>query len=516
MLKIFGKIYFIIRDNYRRLKVDFSVYRGKIKLLRIVGALLAGVAAAGFVGGVLNLLIRLEVIPLDKIYGFVIGFGAGALVFISAYALLRMPSKKLARKLDNDFSLSERVQTTLEYDGREEAIYELQREDTKRVLADIDPKKLGLRGFSIYILCAVLGASMLICSFFFKKPDPIEEKPVDPPFALTEIQEAALVELIEYVNASGMDTPYRDDVASALSLLLSELKAADVMSERDSSLASALQKIYKSTDDSSFTLELAEELYGRDNESMKALAKALNYYSYTAGEEWESFADELALMRIAFIHPDVLSGSPDFEKMSEQTKALIASAASEAAVAMTRSGIPSGDPLAVILSTLFEKDASSFAALASSDLGYEALQESLDLAFASIDTELFDELLNNKTNTDTGEYAMKRLAAIFSYPCPSFERPRLRDQSAGGAAGGSDSESGGGQGAIGSGTVFGSSDLVLDPNTDEYVEYGTIISRYYEIVFGKLESDAYTEEEKAAMEKYFDILYGTAKDEKGA
>ena len=61
---------------------------------------------------------------------------------------------------------------------------------------------------------------------------------------------------------------------------------------------------------------------------------------------------------------------------------------------------------------------------------------------------------------------------------------------------------------IGSGAVYGSDDLLLDPITNTYVEYGTILDKYYALMFGKVEEGNYTEQEKEAMEKYFAILYG--------
>lgn len=492
--------------------MDFSVYRSKIRLLRSIGALLTAVAASGVTFGVLNLLSRLELLALTQVAAIVITAGVTVVVFFVSYLLMRMTGKKLAKKLDNDFSLSERVQTSLEFEGRREAIYELQRADTRTALSGVDTKKLGLKGMPVYVICAILGIALTVLSFFFKKEVPPEPVPDDPPFALSEIQEASLIELIEYVSTSEMESPYREQVADELSALLSGLKAASVMSQRDALLSSALRSVYDITDSSSFLLELSEELYAREPQPLKELAKAINYYSYASGEEWDAYSDGLTVFRISFIHADVLAESPDLTKMSEETRALLSSVVSGASIGITRSGIPTSDALTVVLKALFEGEETGLSALASSELGYEELQAALDTLVAALDSDIFDVILVNKTNTDTGEYAMKRLASIFSYTCPAFERPRLRDSSAADAGGGSDDEQGGGQGAIGSGTVFGSDDLVLDPNTDEYVEYGTIISRYYELVFGKLESDGYTEEEKAVMEKYFKILYGTAND----
>ena len=53
---------------------------------------------------------------------------------------------------------------------------------------------------------------------------------------------------------------------------------------------------------------------------------------------------------------------------------------------------------------------------------------------------------------------------------------------------------------------------MLDPNTDKFVSYGELFLDYYRIMTGKIESDKYTEEEKAAIKKYFEILRGNESD----
>ncbi|MBR7181819.1 MAG: hypothetical protein IKD28_03440, partial [Clostridia bacterium] len=112
------------------------------------------------------------------------------------------------------------------------------------------------------------------------------------------------------------------------------------------------------------------------------------------------------------------------------------------------------------------------------------------------------------TNTGTGEAAMTRIGELFGYTVPPFDRPQLVTDSAP-EDGGSGGEGGGGGGAIGGGTIYGSDDLVLDPKTDTFVEYGKILNDYYALMFGKGENGAFTEEEQAMLEKYFQILYGT-------
>lgn len=489
--------------------MNFSAFKGRLVFLRALKSVLVGLAVGAAVGGTLNILFRLELIPMRSITVLLIALLSGAIFAAVAYFLLRVSEKKLARKLDDDFALDERVQTALAFRDRTELIYELQRKDAEAALSQVESRKIGIGKLPIYIIAAVLGISALAVSFTLSPEEQTVEPLVEIPFELTAIQEEALLELSEHVLASEMQSPYRENTAKAVLDLLDGLKAADNVRERDEALAKALKTVYEETDNSSYALELAESLYARESETAKLLARAINYYAYVDGREWESFNDAYTLLRAAFIHSDVLSDNPDFVKMATETKALVATSLSNMSVAITRAGMPTDDALAVVISAMIGNQESGLTLVGGSELTYAELQAALDKVFADALTSLFDAVSQNEINTSTGEYAMKRISELFGYACPSFKRPVLRDQSVTGDGSGSDSESGGGQGAIGSGTVFGSDDKVLDPERDEYVEYGTIIRKYYEMMFGKLESDAYTDEEKAAMKKYFELLYGT-------
>ena len=130
----------------------------------------------------------------------------------------------------------------------------------------------------------------------------------------------------------------------------------------------------------------------------------------------------------------------------------------------------------------------------------------LDATVTALTSAMFSALEQHKINTDTGEDAMKRIADILDCEHPAFKRPELIDPPAPDDS--TPGEEGGGGGAMGGGAVYGSDDLVLDPYTNTYVEYGTILEKYYALVFGRLQEGGYSDEDKAALEKYFAILYG--------
>ena len=70
-------------------------------------------------------------------------------------------------------------------------------------------------------------------------------------------------------------------------------------------------------------------------------------------------------------------------------------------------------------------------------------------------------------------------------------------------------------GGVGEGVQYGSNDLVLDPITGKYVEYGTLLDKYYAVVFEKLQNGSYSDEQKKMIENYFALLYGGIKKEEG-
>ena len=56
---------------------------------------------------------------------------------------------------------------------------------------------------------------------------------------------------------------------------------------------------------------------------------------------------------------------------------------------------------------------------------------------------------------------------------------------------------------------------MLDPTTGKLVKYGELIGKYYETVLKRLDGDFYTEEQKKANMKYFELLYGGNESEEG-
>ncbi len=503
------------------MNTNFGKYKFGLTVARIVKTVAAALGVGMIFAGALLLLVRLELWQIER-YWCVISGACSALVTAAVVWLLLMRSDlAVAKELDKRFRLDERVQTMMEFSGEDGAMLTLQREDTDKALAAIPSLRLNPLSFIGYVAVLLVGVALIVTAFIV--PPPVHTDPPPPPeepFALTDIQAAAITELIGYVEASDMTEPYRTEIALRLSDLLAALRLVDTVNERDELLGDAQKYIFEKTDESSSAVEIINALWQSSQEAAKLLAEALNYYAWPADGGWDVFAEDYGAVRDSFLHPDASKGDADVALMAEETVTRLKSAASAITVSLVKSGIASADSLyAVLLSLAGDGEAAepeSFTSLAnrSEGLGYAELQLAIDTILTSHNGAICAAIDENLENTGVGEYVMTRLASILGGAVPKFERPTLRESSASDGAGGGENE-GGGIGGIGDGTIYGSDDLVLDPYTDKYVEYGTLIDRYYSLMFGKLQDGDYTDEEKDAMEKYFQILYGGFEESNG-
>ncbi|MBR2025427.1 MAG: hypothetical protein IKA02_06440, partial [Clostridia bacterium] len=315
---------------------------------------------------------------------------------------------------------------------------------------------------------------------------------------------------------SEMDEPYRENVAVSLNKLLEDLKIVKTVEERDVVLDSAISNILKETDNSSSTVEIINEIWKMDTETSKLLAKMLNYYDWSKIDEWNKYSAKVNELRESFVYQVPQDTELDKTKRQEETKLLLANTSEKVITALSLSKIEETDVLFTVIVKFataneyneeFGTRLYGFQTLSEiiDTIGYDDVQRELDETFTSMSNEIYSVLSQQKTNTDTGEYAITKICTLFGYNIPKFERPNFIESSSGNTSDG-DSQ-GGPSGAIGEGTQYGSDDLVYDPITNKYVKYGEIIERYHALMLKKVEGGNLSDDEKSALEKYFDILY---------
>ncbi len=185
---------------------QFRKFKKKVRReIALKCALSAATAAVLAVNAVLLPCLLCKV-NLHWAWYLLIAFGAFVLGGGAAFLLLRADDKKIARRLDGELRLSERVQTALYYEGAEGDLPALQRKDTEAALAGLSVKKLPFRNLALTVLLAVVLAlgviAVPVIAVFAGADGQGSEVPYDPPREVTDWEWQALDELIEDVKTS--------------------------------------------------------------------------------------------------------------------------------------------------------------------------------------------------------------------------------------------------------------------------------------------------------------------------
>ena len=500
---------------------SFLKFKRRLLAARLIKAVVSGTSVAMLLLGGWLVAWKLTLIDLAPMLAYGICISAAVIVAGATYLLLHMSDRRLAVELDTRFDLQEKVQTMVAFRNEHGGMLEMQREDTERSLASVRVRTFGLRRLWAFLLALCIGVSSFVVGLLVENRRDYEPPEEIVPFEISAMQIAGIEELIRYVDTSAMEKPYREEISSSLTVLLSELKLATTEPQMEAALATALTAITETTYASSSMAEILDAMWKTDESHVRALALALDTSKWT-DPDWGDFAERYEAFRASFRAKEGEESTVQSVKWKTENVVLKLGGALDA------SKIEKKDPLYAVLDRMMngaEAEGASFDGLLAIVQKYAAA-ESADVVLSAVDgllertsEDLYNAISTQKVNTNVGEYVLKKLATLFGMPIPTFERPQLLTDNAEDTDGDSDreDEDGPSGGGVGEGVVFGSNDLVLDPLTGEYVEYGTLYATYNTLMIEKLGDDkyGYTEEQKRAIEKYFALLYGGFKNEEG-
>ncbi|MBQ8229443.1 MAG: hypothetical protein IJZ32_01960 [Clostridia bacterium] len=498
---------------------NFSKFKRKHQIVRILKSLMAGVALGAFFGGIFLIASKSNFVGFCPIFALLIGAGVFLLSGTAVYFILHISDKKLAQDLDERFALQEKVQTMIAYRNDSGDLLDLQRLDTEETLADIPARKFKPKYLWAYFLALCIGFTSLAFGFAAKD----KRKPVEKvePFEISAMQIAGLEELIKYVDHSEMEEVYRVEISSDLTDLLGNLKAAKTEPQMQAALTESMAYIQATTYESSSMTEILNAFWNTQEPYAQGFAKTLDTSSWKE-PNWGDFTEKLTEFCNSFHYQATEENETptDAEKLNDlQSK--LEYFTMKADMAFLASGMAETDPLYSVLYRFINEDqesAISLSAIAQSDTltTYEQAISELENTFIGAAEDMYAVTAQQKINTNVGEYTMEKLATLFLVPVPPFEHPdfsKTNDNS------GSSSDNNDGDqpsdGGVGEGAVYGSKDLVLDPDTGEYVEYGTLLDKYYAIMYEKLENGNYTEKQKEIIKNYFALLYSGMDNEEG-
>ena len=204
----------------------------------LIKSAVCGVSASLFVVGVILLSIKLAALYINAGYYVLIAVVVAAAVTAAIYFIMRPTDKSVAKTLDRDYNLGEKVQTMVACMAMEGSIYTLQREDAERRLGEVKIKKPAFADIWQYVLAGVLAFALFLTSVIV--PSRYISPNADPDYNMTKTQSVSLRQLINDVKNSGLKVNVSTPVVSSLEELYEKLEKATVVSSMKTAVKSRL------------------------------------------------------------------------------------------------------------------------------------------------------------------------------------------------------------------------------------------------------------------------------------
>lgn len=482
----------------------------------------------------------------------VLSAGSGFLFFL----ILRPNDSRIAKKLDKEFALNQKVQTMVEYAGVEGALPELQREQTDNALGEVAKKRVNLWWLAKFAVVPVVAAAMLFAGIFV----PARKStggPVDPGYDITDAHRTALKNLIADVEGSSLETGLKTFTVLELNGLLEMLQEAEYESAMKGAVITTVHNIdgliagtnsYLTIDSvlkaddviqpfSTALVNAVVDYKGRNRASLTTM-KVVREFEADADERILSVLENWKNKYMAEYAPKAdgsETGTPlpkadAVEKLLTFTDALtvgladaklqqyapVSGDARQTALAASAEG----DALYVLLTNLNERLVNL--ASSSESGGYEndvSYYNAIDGYFKDFTSKATAALAVQSYNCMLDDYLRNSLSRIFGISRSEFGSnahvaPLPTDDGNGGNNGNEEEANGGWSSGD---HKYGSNDEVLDVDTNEAKKYGdylnpdrpesgTLYDKYYTRAMEYIQSGSCPEEVAAYIRQYFIYL----------
>lgn len=475
---------------------NFEAIKKKYVRQAWIAAAVLGVLCGVSVACVLLLAFKLSAIELGWYLYLLIGIGVAGLAVFPFYLLLRPDDIKLAKKLDSEFGLKQKVQTMVEFSGESGAMAVLQREQTDGLLAEAAAKRPSARGLLKFLFIPVIAVAVALAGALV----PAKKTTVYvPPFTLSASQEAALKNLINDVNASELGDGLKVATAGALDNLLTKLKTVDTQSEMQRRVIATVKSIDLAIAGADSFVPVYNAMNANDFTKPFAIA-VLNgtvYYKLTSvdeiktlevvGRKKEACANAISEKLTAWVegvrqtfYNKKPTDNPDvFEKeMMSLTEMKARTDGYKEAFTQTLGQVSfNGENDAFC--TAIAQFSEAIAVSVQEGYGADHYLKSVEKTCKEFVSPVCEDALTVQSyNCLMDEFIRNELSRIFGISVLEFGSnamvaPSPVDEEDG-EGGGSSSGNVGGGGE----NKYGSDDIVLDPDTGAFVSYGELLEEY--------------------------------------
>ncbi len=506
---------------------NFKKIRKKHILYAVLKSVVCGIALGLAAVGAILLGVKLSHGELNVGWYVLIGVGVALALGGAAFAVFYPTRKKSAQRLDKAYALRERATTALEFAGNNGAIYELQREDTEKKLASLPvlqggaAVKQAVKLVWKYALAAVLALALFITAAAL----PVKAQESDPKFQISEFQLIAVRELVQNVRSSSLDDGLKDPAVATLEQLLTDLQEADTQSKMERIVYTAINDVSAVLKTAGTYVQVSTAL-GKSKLTylVRAVRRGVGVYKNYGFENYDDVrlfnADkENIVISVATQHMENYRGTlglSGIEGEEEFSADVLSSNILEITAAVANFGVDQTDPLYVSFTDFADK-LNTLKQQVDDGLAGDELVAEAEIVFGAATSSLSGALAQQSYVLAVNKHVNVFLRNTFNLP-PAEEEEEFDDdyENPGGTMSdpsdsGDDDSPGGGYGT--GETIYGSDDLIYDPDSGEYVKYGELLNRYYAIMQEYVRGGTLTPEQEAHIRAYFETLFsGFAED----
>lgn len=468
--------------------IGFTKYKNRLLTIRLVKTILTTVSFAFLAGGLALILTKLEVIPISPWFSLLFMLLGGAIAFPCVFLPLSITDKNLAYKLDEEFLLKERVQTSLANMNNNSAMSVLLREDLKNVTSEISSKKIKARGLPVYIAVAAISLVVLIAGLAIKQDKPTTEQAPPPPptdvkWELTVEQEIALEEIIKSLEESEIEEQAKAELVQMVRALIVDLKSISNESIAIERITTCVTDMDEITDKTGSRVAIYKALKSKETVFSRELARAITK------QDKDSYLVKINEALDSLKHKNDMLEEPTEEQqkaMKDETLTLLRFSAEDVLLALSESGVDPSDELYKLIYTLVTLDDNGVYGITP----IADMLEILKYRFASIQLDalkdtmlvqqnLYAELERQNVSYNAGYGASDGIRELFGLPTVSrvdnSKEPKPEDDEET-----SDDEQKPSDGGYGEGLIIAGGEIVFEEDFDHTKVTLEIYQKYEE------------------------------------
>lgn len=467
---------------------NFNKFKNKIVLEILLKCIVTGFSVGLIVFSIPLIYIKVKGIEFNVIYLVLIALAVMLVITGLGYLILRPNKIRIAKRLDKEFKMNEKVQTMVEFENEEGFMIELQRENTLNILSGISVKSLSMRFSIVLLILLILSCACGVTAFAIPSHEdiPTVETP-EPTYEVDDWTILAIKDIIEKVKTSTADEKLKTKYISMLETLIVELENnIDKESQMKAYVIDLIDDILLELDKINTNNEVFFVLKDSDNSLVTALAVDINLLDvedvrnqiinisaliYGSAEAVTEFNNDFG----AILKASNLNKNDElFKSLYKLAEELYATRNADDVRTAVEDVIKSN--LDGIMSVI------------------ELQAENYRIAHY-IEFELNSIFGLNKNESDSSGNEDEENQQKNPYDEDNKDKEENQNNS----------------GGLGTGDVlFGSNDQFFDPDKG-VVEYGDVITGYYGEILGKLNEGLLDEDLREYFEYYYNMLLGNDK-----